>query len=273
MSIITACPKNEGSTSEPQLPAQTLLNVAYGNDSLQKMDIYLPAGRTAARTKSIILIHGGGWNGGGKYEFATYIDSFRKRMPDYAIFNLNYRLVNGGNLFPAQEQDIRAALDFISKNADQQQVNKDQLVLLGASAGGHLALLQAYKYPTPKIKAVIDFFGPTDLVAMYQHPWHPLVPYALQMVTGTTPAADPELYRQSSPINFVNSHSAPTLIFHGEHDNVVNISQSKALKNKLEQAGVRHDLIVYPRERHGWQGTALTNSFDHIETFLKANGQ
>jgi acetyl esterase/lipase len=237
------------------------------------MDIYLPAGRTAALTKSIILIHGGGWNGGGKYEFAAYIDSIRRRMPQYAIYNLNYRLVNGGNLFPAQEHDIKTALDFICKNADEQKVNKDKFVLLGASAGGHLALLQAYKYPSPKIKAVIDFFGPTDLVAMYQHPWHPLIPYALQMVTGTTPLANPELYKQSSPINFVNSHSAPTLIFHGEHDNVVNISQSKELKNKLEQAGVRHDLIIYPGERHGWRGKALTNSFDHIETFLKANVQ
>ena len=246
-------------------------DVSYGSDSLQKMDVYLPAGRTTDSTKSIILIHGGGWNGGSKSEFITYIDSFKKRMPDYAIFNLNYRLVNGGNLFPTQEEDIKKAVDFIVKNAGEYHISKDRLVLLGASAGGHLALLQAYKYASPKIRAVVDFFGPTDLEAMYQKPWHPLVPFALQMITGTTPGFNREIYRQSSPINFVSTSSAPTLLLHGGSDHIVDVSQSKALKKRLEEAGVIHDLVIYPKERHGWHGATLTHSFNHIESFLKAN--
>jgi dipeptidyl aminopeptidase/acylaminoacyl peptidase len=144
-------------------------------------------------------------------------------------------------------------------------------VLLGVSAGGHLALLQGYKYNDPKIAAIIDFFGPTDLVSMYKNPWHPLVPYALQMITGTTPTANAELYRQSSPINFVSSASAPTLILHGGRDHVVDVSQSKALKNKLDNAGVKNELIIYPEQRHGWYGATLSRSFDKIEEFLDAN--
>lgn len=272
MSIITACQRNESpSPVETYLPAQNFLNVAYGKDSLQRMDIYLPAGRKADFTRSIILIHGGGWNGGSRSEFAAYIDSFKKRMPGYAVFNLSYRLVNRGNLFPAQEKDIKTAVDFIAANAEEYHISKDQLVLLGASAGGHLALLQAYKYEEPKIRAVIDFFGPTDLTAMYRQPWHPLVPYALQMVTGTTPDANPDIYKESSPINFVKANSTATLIFHGGKDPIVAVSQSKALRNKLEEAGVKHELKIYPDERHGWQGSRLSNSFDHIENFLKTN--
>jgi acetyl esterase/lipase len=203
-------------------------------------------------------------------EFAAYIDSFRKRMPDYAIFNLSYRLVNGGNLFPTQEIDIRTAVDFIVAKSKEYHIDQDQLVLLGASAGGHLALLQAYKYNLPRIKAVIDFFGPTDLVAMYEHPWHPLVPYALKMVTGgATPVGEPNIYKESSPVNFVHTASAPTLIFHGGSDNVVDVSQSKTLQQALERAGVPQQLVIYPKERHGWQGATLSNSFDRIEAFLK----
>jgi acetyl esterase/lipase len=272
MSIITACQRSAPSSpAEKYLPAQNFLNLAYGNDSLQKMDVYLPEGRTAATTKSIILIHGGGWNGGSKSEFAEYIDSFKRRMPGYAIFNLNYRLVNGGNLFPAQETDIKDAVDFIAENAVEYAIDENSLVLLGASAGGHLALLQAYKYNTPKIKAVIDFFGPSDLIAMYRRPWHPLVPYALQMITGTTPDLDAGIYEKSSPVNFVSTRSAPTLIFHGGNDTIVDVSQSKALKNKLDRAGVVNELVVYPGERHGWRGNTLRNSFDRIESFLKTN--
>lgn len=273
MSLITSFQRNKTliPAEEKYLPAQTLRDVPYGKDSAQRMDIYLPAGRSIDSTRAIVLIHGGGWNGGNKSDFASYIDSFRTRMPDYAIFNLNYRLVHGRNLFPAQEEDIRSAVGFIADQSGAYHVDKNKLILLGASAGAHLALLQAYKYSSPDIIGVIDFFGPTDLTAMYNHPWHPLVPYALQMVTGTDPAANPELYRRSSPINFVTAHSAPTLILHGSNDPVVDVSQSIALKGALDKAGVVNELVIYPGQRHGWHGKTLSNSFDRIEEFLKKN--
>ncbi|MFL5742522.1 MAG: alpha/beta hydrolase fold domain-containing protein [Flavisolibacter sp.] len=273
MSILLNCRQNANADAPgtKDLPARTLRDVSYGNDSAQRMDIYLPAGRSEDSTKVLVLIHGGGWNSGSKSDFISYIDSFRKRMPDYAIFNINYRLVNGTNLFPAQEKDVRAALSFISGHAMEYAVSRNKIVLLGASAGAHLALLQAYKYSDPSVLAVIDFFGPTDLTAMYQHPWHPLVPYALQMITGTTPSGNPDLYFQSSPINFISSSSTPTLIFHGSNDPVVDLSQSKALKSKLEKARVKNELVVYPGQRHGWNGSILSNSFDRIEKFLKEN--
>jgi acetyl esterase/lipase len=272
MSIFTSCQRTEHVVAdEKNLPAKTIRDVSYGEDTAQRMDIYLPANRSTDSTKSVILIHGGGWNSGSKNDFTTYIDSFKTRMPDYAIFNINYRLVNGSNLFPTQEQDVKAAIDFIVENSKEYHINKNKLVLLGVSAGGHLALLQGYKYNNPKIAAIIDFFGPTDLVTMYQKPWHPLVPYALQMITGTTPKHNPAIYLQSSPINYVSAHSAPTLILHGGSDNIVNVSQSRSLKNKLDKAGVKNELIIYPGKSHGWQGPTLSNSFDRIEAFLDSN--
>lgn len=272
MSLFTSCQRNENVIAEEKnLPAKTLRDVSYGKDTAQRMDIYLPANRSFNSTKSVILIHGGGWNSGSKNDFVTYIDSFKRRMPEYAIFNMNYRLVNGSNLFPAQEQDVKAAIDFIVENSLDYHVNKDKLVLLGVSAGGHLALLHGYKYNNPEIAAIIDFFGPTDLVSMYQNPWHPLVPLALQMVTGTTPTANAAIYKQSSPINYVNADAPPTLLLHGAKDEVVNLSQSQSLKKKLDDAGVKNELVVYPNKAHGWHGETLSNSFDRIEEFLEEN--
>jgi acetyl esterase/lipase len=272
MSLLTAIPGTDVRFPvEKDLPAQTIRDVAYGKDPFQRMDIYLPQGRSAKATKSIILIHGGGWNSGNKSEFNSYIDSFKTRLPAYAIFNLNYRLVNDSNLFPTQEEDIKKALDFITGNIKEYSINKSKFVLLGASAGAHLALLQSYKYNEPGIAAVIDFFGPSDLTVMYQQPWHPMVPYALQLITGTNPTVDPELYRQSSPVNFITSASAPTLIFHGANDNVVDVSQSRLLKRKLDDNHVPNEMVLYPGQRHGWHGATLSNSFDRIEAFLKTN--
>jgi acetyl esterase/lipase len=271
MSILSSCKTDPATNTQDFSTPKTLKNVSYGKDSLQNMDIYLPAGRNSDITKAIVLIHGGGWNGGSKAEFDPYIDTLKTRMPDYAIFNLGYRLVNNQNLFPTQELDIKAALDHITAHAVPYGINKEKIAVLGFSAGAHLALLQAYKYNHPSIKAVVDFFGPTDLVTMYNRPWHPLVPYALQMVTGTTPKSNPEIYKTSSPVNYVKTTSPPTLIIHGVKDQVVDISQSKLLKNKLAAEGVIHELVEYPGLGHGWYGANMTNSFNRVEIFLKAH--
>jgi acetyl esterase/lipase len=272
MSILTSCHPNEQVVvQEKNLPAKTIFDESYGEDTAQQMDIYLPANRSTNSTKSIVLIHGGGWNSGSKKDFTAYIDSLKTRMPDYAIFNINYRLVNGSNLFPTQEKDIKSAIDFIVENSTGYHINKNKLVLLGVSAGGHLALLQGYKYNSPKIAAIIDFFGPTDLVTMFQKPWNPYVPFVLQMITGTTPKQNAALYKQSSPVNYINPRSAPTLILHGSNDKIVNVSQSKALKNQLDKAGVKNEMIIYPGKSHGWYGETLSNSFDRIAAFLESN--
>jgi len=271
MSILSSCQQTAFAPGTASLPAATILNVSYGTDSLQRMDVYLPAGRKASTTPSLILIHGGGWNAGSKESFTAYVDSFKKRLPHYAFFNLDYQLVTGSHLFPTQEHDIRAAIQFISSNAAGYGVDDKRFVLLGASAGAHLALLQAYKYNDPAIRAVIDFFGPSDLLAMYQRPWHPLVTYALQMITGATPQTNLALYKASSPVNYITATSTPTLIFHGADDGIVDLSQSRILQKKLQSENVSHDLVVYEGERHGWWGATLSNSFDRIESFLETH--
>lgn len=268
MTLYTSCQQVQSNTSVA-LSAEKKLDVSYGEDTAQVMDIYLPAGRSNAATPSIILIHGGGWNTGDKDDFKPYIDTFRKRLPDYAIFNVNYRLVSEEHLFPMQEMDVKAAMEHIAKHAADYNINTDKLVLLGASAGAHLALLQAYKYATPDVKAVVSFFGPTDLTAMYNKPWHSLIPPLLKMLTGTTPQANAVVYQQSSPAYFVTPQTAPTILLQGGRDKIVDASQSRLLEEKLTQAGVPNELVLYPKERHGWKGANLTNSFDRIEAFLE----
>jgi dipeptidyl aminopeptidase/acylaminoacyl peptidase len=108
---------------------------------------------------------------------------------------------------------------------------------------------------------------------MYNKPWHSMIPYLLQALTGTTPAQNIKAYKASSPVSFVTKNSPPTLILHGGSDNIVDPSQSKLLAAKLKEAGVVHDLVIYPRERHGWYGPNLTNSFERIQGFLETNMQ
>jgi len=270
---IVSCQKESDGGGTTPLAEQTQLNIAYGTDASQKMDVYLPSGRTASATKVIILIHGGGWSSGDKTDFTTYVDTLKKRLPSYAIININYRLAAGtSNLFPTQENDVKAAIEFIdSKRADY--AISDKFVLLGASAGAHLSLLQAYKYSTPvKIKAVVDFFGPTDMVELYNNPASIFAPpAAVEAVVGATPTTNLALYQQSSPINFAVATSPPTIILQGGVDILVSPSQATALNTKLQTLGVIHQYVFYPTENHGWTGANLTDSFDKITAFLAAN--
>ena len=263
-----SCKKNDSPDTNGE---QVSKDVSYGTHTRHKMDVYLPAERSTTSTKVMILIHGGGWNTGSKADLDIYIDSLRRREPSYAVFNLNYRLANPPDLFPAQENDIKAAVEFIYSKRNEYNIS-DKFVLLGVSAGANLALLQAYKYFTPvKAKAVIDFFGPTELVDLYNNPPNPLVQPLLVNVTGGTPTTHASIYASSSPINSVTAQSPPTLVLQGGADIVVSPSQSAALNVRLLTSGVIRDYIFYPTEGHGWTGANLTDSFNKIQAFLAAN--
>lgn len=270
-----SCTKEVTDPGQPGIAAKNMMDVSYGVDPLQKMDIYLPANRSITTTKVLILIHGGGWTQGDKNDFFTVIDTLKKRLPDYAIFNINYRLATfGANLFPTQELDVKAAVEFIYGNRSTYLVS-DKFVLLGASAGGHLSLLHAYKYQSPvKIKAVVDFFGPADMVDMYNNPGtYP--PLTIALLLSGTPTSNPAMYQQSSPLTYTNAQSCPTIILQGGLDPLVNATtQSLALKNKLTTASVVNEYVFYPTGGHGdWDAATYSDAYNKIQAFLTANVQ
>ncbi len=250
--------------------AAKILNVCYGNDPAQSMDIYLPANRNCSCTRLLAIIHGGGFNSGSKGDLNNYINMVQQVLPDYAFFNIGYRMATSKTtIFPSQENDINAALQFIIRNSVACYVSQ-KLVLLGISAGGTLALLQGYKYSLPVIpKAIISFFGPTDLRELYYHP-NPLVSLTLLQVTGKTPEEDSLIYANSSPINFVTADSPPTMLLQGGLDPIVNADQAIALQARLDAAEVINQYVFYSEEGHGWHGANLIDSFDKIKAFLNA---
>jgi len=264
--LLFSCKKNETT-----IAAQTTLNVHYGPDSRQVMDVYLPANRTTSSTPVLILIHGGGWSSGDKSDFTQFADTLKRRLPQYAVFNITYRLAgSGANLFPAQEQDVKQCIEYIYNNRNKYRVS-DRFALMGASAGGHLSLLQAYKYTSPvKIKAVVDLFGPTELTQLYNNPPSILIPLLLLNVTGTMPSLNPVIYQQSSPLNYVAAGSPPTLIIQGGMDDVVPAWQSTLLRDKLQLAGVPNVFVLYPSGGHGdWVPSTYADAFWQMEQFLK----
>jgi acetyl esterase/lipase len=257
---------------------RTIIDTSYGGDTKQKMDIYLPANRSTASTKVLVLIHGGSWTGGDKSDFnLTVIDTLKKRLPDYAIFNVNYRLaaLPSTNPFPAQEMDVKAAVEFIYNNRASFLVS-DKFVTMGVSAGAHLALLHAYKYNSPvKVKAVVDFFGPTNMTGMYNDYAGTPAQFGIFALMSGTPASNPSLYQSSSPFTYAATSSAcPTIILQGGNDVVVYPTQSSTLRDKLTSAGVINQYVLYPTGGHGdWDVATYTDAFNKVQVFLSTHVQ
>lgn len=266
--LFTACQKETKHPDEVQASIQ--MDVTYGPDAKQKMDVYLPANRTTTTTRVLILIHEGAWSDGDKSGFNSYIPELQERLPGYAIFNLNYRLAGTGgpNTFPTQENDVKAAIEFIYDKRAEYMIS-DNFGYVGASAGGHLALLQGYKYSTPvKPKAIVSFFGPTDMVDLFNS--NPLAGILLTNIVGATPASNPTLYAESSPITFVSATSPPTILLHGGIDDIVPVAQAEELRAELQQEGVANEYVFFANEGHGlWTDAHMEESFDKIKIFLE----
>ncbi len=270
--LAASCKKNDTAPGTADTTREVdITNVAYGSNAAQNMDVYLPAGRSTANTKVLIMIHGGSWESGDKGDFTSAIASLRASLPDYAFFNINYRLANAGsNIYPAAVNDVASAVNYITGKAAEYNINADKIVLAGASAGAHLAMLQGYNSAAGKYKAVVDLFGPVNLNWMYfNHPFLQLARPILINFMGTDAVTDSTAYAKASPINYVSASSPPTIIFHGTADDIVPISESERLQAKLQLFNVPNSFVVYTGEGHGWTGQNLVDTYTKIIEFLK----
>lgn len=255
-------------TSFQFISAQTVnKDVAYGNDPKQKMDVYLPQ-QTKGKTPAIILIHGGSWIGGDKLNMTHWLKPLQKELPEYAIFDINYRLANKqtiANLWPAQIDDVDKAVAFVKDKAKDYHINKKQLVLIGESAGAQLALVEGFiRDPKHDVRVVVDLFGPADMVDLYKK--H----HALAGLMNGTPATVPAVYSDASASGHVDKKSPPTIIFHGTVDRIVPIRESDSLDAKLKNAHVAESYITYPGKGHGWRGNEIQDTYSKTIAFIKA---
>lgn len=245
--------------------------IAYSGDHDLRMDFY-PSQFTGPRP-CVIVIHGGSWSSGDSKQLPE-LNSYLANK-GYHVAAINYRLAPAYRS-PLPVEDVYAAMDYLRTHASALQVDTNQFVLLGRSAGAQIALLAAYKQPVPGLRGVIDFYGPADMVWGYSLPANPWVMDSrkvLEDYLGGTYTAVPKNYEASSPIEFVTATAVPTLIIHGEHDVLVAYEHSIRLKKKLTENGIRHFFLSLPWATHGFDynlhGPGGQLSTYSIERFLR----
>ncbi|WP_438011103.1 alpha/beta hydrolase [Sorangium sp. So ce321] len=199
----------------------------------------------------VVVIHGGSWNSGDSSQLAWLNGYLAAR--GLAVAAIDYRLAPR-HTFPAQRDDVLAAVTWLQENAARLELDPSRVALLGRSAGGQLALLAAYTAGDPAIRGAVALYAPSDLNWSWEHPTNPLVldsPKTLREYLGGTPAQVKERYDAASAIDFVVPGSPPTLLIHGTRDELVYAEQSRRLERRLAEASVPHLLLELPWATHG----------------------
>jgi acetyl esterase/lipase len=234
--------------------------------------IYYPALKTNKKAPCVIVIHGGGWDGGDRFqlpELNVYLAS-----KGYNVASIDYRLAPEYQ-FPAPIEDTKDAIAKLKQESLRLNIDTNNFILLGRSAGGQIALITAYKNTDPCIKGVISFYAPADMIWGYSIPGNPLIldsRKVMENYLGGTIQKVPEHFKAASPNEFVNPACPPTLLIHGMRDEMVAYEHSIRLKNLLNKAGVKNYLLTLPWATHGcdynFHGQSAQLSTFAIERFL-----
>jgi acetyl esterase/lipase len=254
-----------------KIPFRRFTYVTYDDISLT-LDFH--ASLVHGRRPCVLVIHGGSWVTGNSQQFPQL--NCYLAQAGFHVASINYRLAPRWQC-PAPIDDTTAALRYLCENANELNIDSDKFVLLGRSAGGQIALLTAYARRQSNVKGVINFYGPADMVWGYMTPSNPLVLNARQ--TLATYIADdydrmPDKYVASSPIEFVDGDSVPTLILHGRIDSLVFTGHGHRLADKLRQYDVPHYFLELPWATHSFDyhpnGPGGQLSTFAIEYFLRS---
>lgn len=248
-------------------PAGTVFheNIAYSADTHPKhlLDIYLPA-NAGAGMPLVIWIHGGAWLSNDKYADMGYMKQTIQAILNngFALASIDYRHSTQA-VFPAQMQDCNQAIAYLHQQAGKFGFDRNNFFLMGFSAGGHLASLiglsvnnnrsEFYVQGTRKlhrIKGVVDFYGPSDLLAMPLPADSETAKDPITLLLGVPVVERPDLAKKASPVSYIDKQDPPFLIIQGEKDMSVPPAQSRLLHSWLKLAGVPAEIILVKDAPH-----------------------
>jgi acetyl esterase/lipase len=250
------------------------------------LDLYLPSAGTAHPL--VVWIHGGGWSRGDSRgngaitDFPTALAGLAAR--GYVVASVNYRL-SGEAKFPAQIQDVNAAIAYLKTNAARYHIDPSRVLLWGGSAGGHLAALAALTCDNSDyapeantgrlsrkeastaaatkvstcVQGAVIWYGVSEIGKFHSDNF-----------TSLMGCDCPEKMAMASPVNRVTAKSPPMLLIHGTADSEVPVEQSHALETRLKANGVSVQALYLPDVDHGFIGKTPETTRDATLTALEA---
>ncbi|MGN0174523.1 MAG: prolyl oligopeptidase family serine peptidase [Acutalibacteraceae bacterium] len=256
------CGAEKNSDKESKTPI-TYSDIAYGEDANQNLTMVLPE-KTNANGGVILLIHGGAWVEGDKYNDYTNGLINNYWQSGYITATMNYRFTSKNIVIDDMLSDIKSALNFIKKQAADNGITTTKAMLVGWSSGGHMAELYAYSRANDadiEVACVVAYSGIADITDKSLYIDNPLDDILKRPMTDVVSClcgfefdsnsisnAEPYL-KKASPITYVDT-AVPTVICHSEADTYVNYQTAVRLKEQLDLRKIDNCFIDFPTSGH-----------------------
>jgi len=285
--ILTVSQVAQVKPATPSTKVDVIPDIVYGHKDGMALtfDIFKPKTRTNGA--AIIFMVSGGW-------ISNYVPP-DLALPRYReLLDAGFTVItlrHGGSpkyLIPEIVADVRRAVRFIRYNARRWDIDPNRLGVYGGSAGGHLSLMiglasdngdpaakEDFMKESDRVAAVVAYFPPVDLRPLARG----LNPPPSGTVLDRFPALNFEKEKAAdfSPIVFVTSDDPPTLLIHGDKDQLVNISNSQIMFDALKKNNVKTDFITIPGAGHGFRDEdakrAMAATVNWFEQTLVKNGK
>ena len=238
--------------------------IAYGEGDRGRLDVYVPRTRAGGALPVVVFFYGGAWQAGRREDHLFVAEALSSRgfvvvIPDYRLFpEVRY---------PAFVEDGARAVAWTAANIARYRGDARSIVLMGHSAGAHIAAMLAYN---PRfldgaarscVKAVVGLAGPYDFT--------PDEPPIVALLSGE---GDPD---RAMPARFVRGGEPPTLLVTGDGDTRVNPGNTDRLAQRLREVGSPVEVKIYPGMSHAGALVRLAAPFrddamlDDITGFIR----
>ena len=228
-----------------------------------ELDLYRPLGTDRPAAPGVIMIHGGGWHGGGRFQMGLTRWAGYLASAGFCVVSIDYRLAPQ-TAYPDSFQDCLDAIDYFVDHAAEFGVDPDRLGLWGDSAGGHLVLLTATSQTQPhpsgprlrcggsRFRGVVAWYPPTDLLALHQLAQRAQAgDSVVSAFAGTDPSQDMARWEEISPIRQVHAATPPCLILQGTADFLVPHDQATRYAERAKEVGADVELHLVEGAPHG----------------------
>ncbi len=257
--------------SEPKAPNtyRVQRGIRYGKAGLipLKLDLYLPDGDSVEPRPTVLLIHGGAWLFGTRYQLHWY--GRRLARAGFIAASINYRMLPAYP-FPYCIHDCKGAVRWLRSHAAEYGIDPNRIAAFGNSAGGHLAGLLATTRPrdglegplnpgaSSEVQAAISMYGAVDLTeyrrwrerGLTRRAASRFVAYFVSLGRGRRPGSN--AWEAASPITYTHAGAAPMLFIHGTRDFLVDVEQSEKFTKRLLEVGAVAELVTLHDRGHGF---------------------
>ncbi|NMB26796.1 MAG: alpha/beta hydrolase [Tissierellia bacterium] len=244
-----------------------------------KLDIWLPL-KANKYHPLVFFCHGGGWISGFRNQpnnvsWCKYLTS-----KGFAVASIDYRY-GYRNSMEDILSDYTDALDYVKTNSKSLSIDKNNIVLMGLSAGGHLSLLYStyYTYNGNKerikgIKAIVAYYAPTDLNDIFISKNKSIFArFATKQTLKGAPIEERGVYDYYSPINWVSKQMVPCLIAHGKFDTTVPFESSVKFVKKLKEFEIKYTFLIHKKGGHSFdtkfKDIATVNILERTARYIK----